>query len=358
MKSSTRFLLMAMMFLLYAVWGAWTPVLGATLGGRLNASGAEIAAVYGVLWLACIITPFIGGQLVDRYMSSQVFLGIAAGVCTVSAYNMANQQTIGGLMTWMWIWALFFAPTLGITNSIAFFHISKDSTKSEVEQEREFSVIRTAGTIGWIAASFILTAILLNKPEVPKGTWAPFEEMQLTAAFGAILTILAFFLPNTPPAKEVKNPWAFTQAFKLFGTVPGFTVFMIISFIISTEFQFYYLLSGPFMEQGLKVDHKYISLFKSIAQIAEIVCLAVLTPLSLKYLPLPTVLYHPRMKLPSAFGFLLRFAVTAYHSDDPRSNIESRENGSDAHRLAGCFNRTRIRLSHRLPDSLFDHIHC
>jgi nucleoside transporter len=273
MRASTRFLLMAMMFLLYAVWGAWTPILGATLGGRLNATGAEIAAVYGVLWLACIITPFIGGQLVDRYMPSQVFLGIAAAVCTVSAYMMANQQTITGLMLWMWVWSLFFAPTLGITNSIAFFHIGKESRGSEADQEREFSVIRTAGTIGWIVASLILTAYLSSKPAVPKGTWAPFEEMQLTAIFGAILTVLAFFLPNTPPSREVKDPWAFTKAFKLFTTVPGFTVFILISFVISTEFQFYYLLSGPFMEEGLKIPHENVSLYKSIAQWAEILCL-------------------------------------------------------------------------------------
>lgn len=284
MRASTRILLMAMMFLLYAVWGAWTPILGATLGGRLNATGVEIGAVYGVLWLACIITPFIGGQLVDRYMSSQVFLGIAAAVCTVSAYMMSTQQTIGGLIVWMWVWSLFFAPTLGITNSIAFFHIGKESRGSEAEREREFSIIRTAGTVGWIVASFILTAYLTSKPTVAKGTWAPFEEMQLAAAFGAILTVLAFFLPNTPPSKEVKDPWAFTKAFRLFSTVPGFTVFMIISFIISTEFQFYYSFSGPFMEEGLKIDHKYISLFKSISQVAEIVCMGFLTPLSLKYL--------------------------------------------------------------------------
>lgn len=141
-----------------------------------------------------------------------------------------------------------------------------------------------AGTLGWIVASLVLFQMLKSKPPVPNGTWAPFEEMQLAAAFGAVLTVLAFFLPNTPPSKEVKDPWAFTKAFQLFKTVPGFTVFMIISFIISTEFQFYYLLSGPFMEQGLKIAHEYISPYKSIAQWAEIICLGLFTPLSLKYL--------------------------------------------------------------------------
>jgi hypothetical protein len=39
MKSSPRIPLAAMMFLEYAVWGAWMPILGATLTTRLHASG-------------------------------------------------------------------------------------------------------------------------------------------------------------------------------------------------------------------------------------------------------------------------------------------------------------------------------
>lgn len=275
----------AMMFFQYAVWGAWTPVLGATISNRLNATGTDIGTVYGVLWLACIITPFIGGQLVDRFMPSQVFLGIAALICTGSAWMMSQQQTFGGLVLWMWVWSLAFAPTLGITNSIAFFHIGR-AIPDEARRERVFAIVRTAGTVGWIVASLLLTAYLFSKPSVPKGTWAPFEEMQLAAILGAIFTVVAFLLPNTPPSREKKDPWAFTKAFRLFKTVPGFTTFMIISLIVSTEFQFYYVLSGPFMENGLNIDHKMISIYKSIAQYAEIICLGLFTPLSLKYLGL------------------------------------------------------------------------
>src|SRR5205807_598688 len=176
MRMRLRILLSAMMFLEYAVWGAWTPILGATLAGRLNATGAEIGAVYGVLWLACILTPFLGGQLVDRLMPSQVFLGIAAAICTVSAWMMAHQASIGGLILWMWVWSLAYAPTLGITNSIAFHHLSREGT-SEVEQERDFAVVRTAGTVGWIVAGLVLTAYLFRRPEVPTGVWAPYAYM-------------------------------------------------------------------------------------------------------------------------------------------------------------------------------------
>lgn len=355
-KLRLRLLLSVMMFCLYAVWGAWTPIMAATIGDRLGATGVQIGAAYGVLWLACIISPFIGGQLVDRLMPSQVYLGISSAVCAGAAWMMSQQHSIGGFMLWMWIWSLFFAPTLGITNSIAMYHLGNESDREDDGQrerfgrfsksfnigwavvavgsivgllatgnfsfegiptlvtlgilsilfifflifqdlgratdvERSFSVVRTAGTIGWIISAIVLTIWLKSSAPVAKGTWAPFEEMQLTAAFGVILSVVAFILPNTPPAKEAKDPWAFKKAFVLFKSVPGFSIFLLISLIVSTEFQFYYTFSGPFMEDavakgGLGIDHSMVSFYKSIAQWAEILCLGVLTPLSLKKLGL------------------------------------------------------------------------
>lgn len=284
MTAGTRARLAAMMFLEYAVWGAWTPVLGATLAARLNATGAETGAVYGVLWLACILTPFLGGQLVDRYMPSQVFLGVAHLIGAFAAWMMSQQTDVGGLITWMWVWALLYAPTLGITNSIAFHHISRE-TRSEREQEREFAVIRTAGTIGWIVAGFVLTGYLTWKAQrpAPPGAFIPFEEMQLTAVFALILGVMSFLLPHTPPSREAKDPWAFTKAFSLFKLVPGFAAFMLISFIVSSEFQFFYVLSAPFL-QDIGVPHNLLGATKSVSQIAEIVSLAIFLPLSLKYL--------------------------------------------------------------------------
>ena len=287
MQSRAKWLLAAMMFLEYAVWGAWTPILGDTITNRLHATGTEIGIVYGVLWLACIITPFIGGQLVDRYMPSQVFLGIASIICAGAAWMMGQSHQFGSmfsgdLLTWMWVWSLAFAPTLGITNSIVFYHVSKHG-ETEAQQERDFSVIRTAGTVGWIVAGWLLTAWLTSPSRVnlPKTEWRPFEEMQMAAIFGVILSVVAFLLPNTPPSKEKKDPWAFTKSFSLFKTVPGFTVFMLISFVVSTEFQFFYTLSAPFLDAaGQPVA--WIPAVKTISQMAEIISLAVFLPIALR----------------------------------------------------------------------------
>lgn len=304
MKSRLFVMLGAMMFLQYAVWGAWTPLLSATLGaqsGFFKAPGAAIGGIYGILWLAFIFAP-IAGQLVDRYMPGQVFLGIAAAICTVSAWMMSQQQTLGGISMWMWVWAICYAPTIGVTNSIVFYHLSKLPIDDHA-RERYFSIIRTAGTIGWIASAFILKAYMDSQPKVAAGTWAPIPELQMTAYFGILLTIVAFLIPNTPPSKEAKDPFAFTKAFSLFKTVPGFTVFMIISFFASTEFQFYYLTTGPFMENGLKIPLDQIAPFKSIAQMAEIVCLAVFTPWSLKHLGVKKTLIIGTLAWPARYIF-------------------------------------------------------
>ncbi|MCP4454634.1 MAG: nucleoside permease, partial [Planctomycetes bacterium] len=44
-----------MMFLEYAIWGAWSPVLSARLLGPLKMSGKQTGWIYGTLPLACMI---------------------------------------------------------------------------------------------------------------------------------------------------------------------------------------------------------------------------------------------------------------------------------------------------------------
>jgi hypothetical protein len=94
-----------------------------------------------------------------------------------------------------------------------------------------------------------------------------------------VMGVFSFFLPNTPPAKENKDPLAFREAFGLFKSVPGFAIFMAVSFIAATEFQFFYLLSGPFLEEGKYISHEMVAPVKAISQVAEIVALSMLLPL-------------------------------------------------------------------------------
>jgi MFS family permease len=70
MNSGIRWRLSAMMFLQYVIWGAWSPVLSAYLE-KIGFSGVESGWIYALLPLGCMIAPFAGGQLADRYVAPE-----------------------------------------------------------------------------------------------------------------------------------------------------------------------------------------------------------------------------------------------------------------------------------------------
>jgi nucleoside transporter len=243
-----------------------------------------------MLWLACIISPFLGGQLVDRYMPSQIYLAITHLLAAGVAFWTANQTSVNSLIVGMFVWSLLFAPSLGITNSIAFFQIDRTAEGSD-KRERIFAIIRTLGSIGWIAAAFLRYGLIGAAGYDETGSTGPISELMLAGILGVVMAVFSLALPNTPPSRSVvtegdrtdrpdgaTDPLAFRKALGMFRTVPGFAVFMVISFIAATEFQFFYLLSAPFL-QDLAIPNNLVPIVKSISQVTEIVALSVLLPL-------------------------------------------------------------------------------
>ncbi len=66
--------LSAVMFLEYAVWGAWAPVLAARLLGPLKMSGKQTGWVYSTLPIACIVSPLLAGQAADKWVNTEWIL--------------------------------------------------------------------------------------------------------------------------------------------------------------------------------------------------------------------------------------------------------------------------------------------
>ena len=283
MLSALRLRLAGMMFFEYAAWGAWMPILSGTLNDR-HVPALYIGYVYGAFWLGNLISPFVGGQLADRKLASQHFIAICNLLAAVAAFWMSVQTDKLMLVIGMFIWSLFFTPCLGITNSITLQQIDKEKihqgTKlTESERERVFSILRMCGTAGWIVAAFILYGFSLLIHSNVQGYHGPIPEMMLCGIYCVVMALYSLTLPNTPPNKDLKNdPMAFREAFGLFRSVPGFSIFMFISFFAATEFMFFYNLSAQFLE-SLNIQHIWVPIDKSISQIMEVVALGVLLPL-------------------------------------------------------------------------------
>mgnify|MGYP001157210844 FL=1 len=260
-----------MMFLQYAIWGSWTTALGAHLD-KIGFSGSEIAAIYGCMWLGCIAAPFVGGQIADRLMQTQVFLGIAHLAGAAFLYLTAVQQEFSSMWTWMLVYCLFYAPTLALTNSICFRHLKN--------AEEEFGKVRMWGTVGWIAVGWMVTFM---RSTWQTENWTGGSDLLMFACVtSAIMGIFCFSLPKTPPVASKQNPLAFLEALSLLKD-RNFLIFMLASFVVTTELQFYYIPTAPFL-LDMGAEEAWITAIKTVAQIAEVIVLLFLLHLSIKKL--------------------------------------------------------------------------
>jgi MFS family permease len=155
---SLNFRLSAMMFLQYAIWGAWLPILWPFLSGHRGLSGDQIGSIFAVGATGAIIGPFVAGQIADRWFSTEKFLAIS--------------HILGGLLVWQLCWiddyqnflifsllySIIYLPTLSLTNSLAFHHLP--------DRDRDFSRVRIWGTIGWIVVGIAVGHWLLHEHTV------------------------------------------------------------------------------------------------------------------------------------------------------------------------------------------------
>lgn len=274
MAFNLRIRLSAMMFLEFFVWGAWVTVLSGHLK-TIGLSSEQSNSIYGLLGWASIFMPIIGGQITDRWFATQKFLGIAHLVGGAGLILAAVTSSYGMVFIGMLVWSLAFAPTISLTNSLAFSHMK--------DPEKDYSLIRTFGTIGWIASNWLL------------GQWRATETIRiggndclyLAAGAALIMGLFCFSLPNTPPAKSGVSPFAFARAFGLLRNM-RVTVFLLVSFVAGMILWFYFPVIDPFLKD-LGTSPENSPRIQSLGQISEIVCMLAL-PFFLKKIGPRTIL--------------------------------------------------------------------
>jgi nucleoside transporter len=301
MNVGLRWRLTLMMFLEFAIWGAWSPVLSAYLGSDLHFTGGQIGWIYAMLPLATIFAPMVFGQLADRYIATEWLLGILSLIGAGLLWLMAGSTAYGSFLWIMLAYSAVYAPTLVLTNSLSFDHLQNS--------EKDFGGIRAGGTLGWMIAGYCLTAWLsahMVNNALPQGSQVAC--LQIAAIFSLGLGLFSFALPHTPPRREGADPWAFLKALQML-TDRNFLIFMIISFIVATELMFYYQLTAPFLEGRMGVAPTNTSTVMTIAQGAELFVVGLLLPYALPRLGVRKIMVLGILAWPIRYAV---FALGAY----------------------------------------------
>jgi nucleoside transporter len=253
-----------MMFLQYAIWGAWAPVLSSYLISDLGFSGAQVGWIYALLPLATILSPFVGGQMADRVFASEKVIGFLACSGGILLLVVARTTDFGAMAALMLLYCLVYAPTLALTNSIAMINL-RDS-------EAEFGRIRVWGTLGWIASGWALTGWRWLEDSGTVPAVAP-DTLVLAGVLSIVMGLQSLTLPATPPRTEGVRPWAFLESLKMLRD-RDFLIFVAITFVVATELEFYYILTAPFLQDRIHISATNVPAVMTIAQLAEIFVMA------------------------------------------------------------------------------------
>ena len=261
--------LAVMMFLQYAIWGAWSVALAGYLEQELGFAGLGLALIYNALPLMSLIVPFTAGQVADRFMPAQRALALFHLLGGLLLFGLAFQRELIPMTTLMLAYAFFYAPTLALSNSVAFRNLK--------DPEVEFGPIRVWGTIGWIVANLLVTFVRSNFQSLQ---WGVIDVFALAGGISVLAAVLSLTLPHTPPARESSDPLAFTKAFGLLRD-PNYRIFFIIALIVATELPLYYVLTFPFLQLAgsvVGITSENLPTWMTIAQVAEIFTIAFMLP--------------------------------------------------------------------------------
>ena len=280
---SIKLRLIVMNFLIFAVWGAYLCSLGIYLS-KIG-MGANIGKFFAIQGIVSLFMPALMGIVADRWIPAQKLLGIchfiAAVFMALAGYmgmTYGADVTFGQLFPYYAISVAFFMPTIALGNSVSYNALNQ----AGLDTVKAFPPIRVFGTIGFIISMWIVNFT---------GFKDTYMQLFVSAAWGLILAVYAFTLPECPVNKNVENK-SFVdtfglRAFSLFKD-PNMMVFFIFSFLLGMCLQVTNGFATPYLD-AFGVDPQYANAFavkhnvflSSISQISETLCI-LLIPFFLK----------------------------------------------------------------------------
>ncbi|MBP7050076.1 MAG: MFS transporter [Phycisphaerae bacterium] len=253
MDSELYLKLSAMMFLEFAVWGAWYPVLAARLLGPLKFTGKQTGWIYAALPLGCIFMPLVAGQVADRWVNTEFILAGAHLAGTLLLFIAAWKRKFTSLFGTLMVYALFYAATLPLVNSLMFRHLAANGVSDKSPY------IFMWAPIAWALAGYFLTGWRWIFKTGEEGR----DCLVLAAVLSVVMAVVCgTLLPETRPLT--------TAGASALGMLKNssFLIFILISMIAPGMMQFYFLGTAQFMQDN-GIAPKNVPAAMAIAQAVQ-----------------------------------------------------------------------------------------
>lgn len=299
-----------MLFLEYAIWGAYLTSMGSFLVSAGLA--AKIGLFYAIQGIVSIFMPALVGIVADKFIPGEKTLALCQGIggaamIAAGAYALSAGAGIhfGPLFTLYTISVACFMPTIALTNSVSYSILGQDGEDPEVA----YPPLRVFGTIG-----FICSMLFVNFMKGGDGVQFQFTANQFVTS-GVISLVLAAFaltLPKCPCAGKGKSASlvdAFgLRAFTLFKT-KDMAIFFIFSMLLGVSLQITNGFANPFISHFKDVAGYENSWFAqnanaliSLSQVSETLCI-LLIPICMKKFGIKKVMLIAMFAWVFRFGF-------------------------------------------------------
>ncbi len=145
--------------------------------------------------IGSLLSPILLGFVSDKYFSAEkilLLLNVLCGLLTWYMYDASCDTQAE------FYWAMFFyfqgyVPCVTLGNAIAFRHLK--------DVDREFSLVRVQGTVGWIAAGLFVgwfwPAVTDENIELTR------TPLAIATITHALMALYCLSLPKTPPIKDI-----------------------------------------------------------------------------------------------------------------------------------------------------------
>ena len=303
------FKLILMLFLEFAVWGAYLTSLGRYLGNI--GLGSQIKWFFAMQGIVSIFMPTLMGIVADRKMEAQKVLSMCHGfaglfMAGAGVYCMtagANVQ-FAPLFILYSLSVAFFMPTIALVNSVSYNAMAKEG----MDPVKEFPPIRVFGTVGFICSMLLTNFLKIGGTAMQDS----YTQLISSGILSLILCGYALTMPACPIDKTKKGGTlaeAFgLKAFSLFKD-PQFAIFFIFSMLLGASLQitngYANTFLGSFAADPSLADTfavKNSNALISISQASETLCI-LLIPFCMKKFGIKKVM------LISMFAWVLRFAL-------------------------------------------------